>query len=72
MLTMVMANPIQFMMVNPVPTNSFGAVLALIAEYCGESPTTTIPQKIKKPIKISGDAENKNGDRIQQIPDSSS
>ena len=47
-LKIVIPKPILFTKVNPEPTNSLGAERAIIAEYCGESPTTTIPQKIRK------------------------
>jgi len=47
-LTIVIAKPILFTKVKAEPTKSLGAERAMIAEYCGESPTTTIPQKIRK------------------------
>ena len=46
MLTMVIENPIQLTMVRADPTRSCGAVLATRVENCGESPDTTIPQKM--------------------------
>ena len=46
----VIANPIQFTMVSPVPLYSAGAAVATIDENCGESEITTIPQ-IHKHIK---------------------
>jgi len=49
----VIAKPILFTKVNAEPINSFGAEIAIIAEYCGESPTTTIPQNIRK-VKNTG------------------
>ena len=45
-LTMVIENPIQFTMVRADPTRSCGAALATNVENCGESPDTTIPQKM--------------------------
>ena len=56
MLTMVMAKPMQLTIVRADPTSSFGAVYATRVENWGESPTTTIPQKIKKERNNFGEA----------------
>ena len=64
--------PILFTKVNPEPTNSLGAERAIIAEYCGESPTTTIPQKIRKNKKTVNGVQNIIGDIKQQILESKS
>jgi hypothetical protein len=61
--------PILFTIVNPVPTSSLGADSAIIAEYCGESPMTTIPQKIRKVRKIGADVLNIRGEIKQQKPE---
>ncbi len=55
MLTIVIENPIQLTIVKADPTSSLGAAWATRAENWGESPTTTIPQKIRNPKKISGE-----------------
>ena len=47
-LMMVMKKPMQLTIVRADPTSSLGAVYATRVENWGESPTTTIPQKIKK------------------------
>ena len=54
-LTIVIAKPILFTKVNAEPINSLGAERAIIAEYWGESPTTTTPQKIRKVKNIGAD-----------------
>ena len=41
--------------VNPVPTNSFGADFAVRAENCGESATTVNPHINKIVRKTKGD-----------------
>ena len=56
MLMMVMKKPIQLTIVRADPTKSFGAVCATRVENWGESPTTTIPQKIRKARNILGEA----------------
>ena len=45
MLKIVIPNPIQLEIVRAEPTSSFGENAAVNAENCGESATTTIPQK---------------------------
>ena len=67
-----MAKPILFTKVNPEPTSSFGADNAIIAEYCGESPITTIPQKIRNVKKIGADVLNIKGEIKQQVPERAS
>jgi hypothetical protein len=56
MLMMVMKKPMQLTIVRADPTSSLGAVYATRVENWGESPTTTIPQKIKKDRNNSGGA----------------
>ncbi len=63
-LTTVIAKPMQFTMVSAEPTNSLGAVAALSAENCGESPTTTMPQKTMNARKAG--AGSSNAQRRQQ------
>ena len=53
---MVMKNPMLVTMVSAEPISSRGAVWAVSAENCGESPTTTIPQKMRNPKNISDEA----------------
>lgn len=70
MLTIVMANPIQFTIVSAVALDSAGAFFATRVENNGESATTAIPQIIKKPIKTAVDALEKiNGENKQQQQD---
>lgn len=47
MLMMVIKKPIQLTIVRAEPTSSLGAVCATRVENWGESPTTTMPQKIR-------------------------
>lgn len=49
MLIIVMANPIQFTMVNAVPLFAASALPATSVENKGESAITTIPQNNKNP-----------------------
>ena len=72
MLTMVIANPIQLTMVSAEPTSVGGAFLATKVENWGESPDTTVPQKIKIPKKNPADAWKNKGEKRQQIPDAAS
>lgn len=70
MLIIVMANPIQFTMVNAVPLYFGMAFCASNVENNGESAITTIPQKIKKLSNINSEfAERIKGDTKQQIHD---
>ena len=71
MLIIVIKNPILFTIVRADPTYSWGAEVATKAENCGESPATTIPQKIKNPRYISNGREKIRGERTQHIPDAS-
>src|SRR3982074_3498037 len=48
MLKIVMAKPMQLAIVSAEPTRWRGALCALSAENCGESPTTTTPQNSRK------------------------
>ena len=50
-LTILMAKPIQFTKVSPVPFNSVGTDAATMVENWGESETTTIPQMHNKAMK---------------------
>ena len=69
MLKIVIKKPMLVTIVNAVPINSLGAVLAVRAEYCGESPTTTIPQKIRNAINTGSGAKKNKGDNKQHNPD---
>lgn len=70
MLMMVMEKPIQLTMVSNVPFDSSGAFWATKVENRGESPTTTIPQKNKKPKNTGNEfCIRKNGDSRQQQQD---
>ena len=71
-LNIVIAKTTLFTKVNAEPINSFGAERAIIAEYWGESPTTTIPQKIRNVRNIVVDVENIRGEIKQQQPDNAS
>ncbi len=72
MLAMVMANPIQLAMVKAEPISSLGAYCAFRVKNCGESPTTTIPQKIRNSNNTGRGAKKNNGDNRQQMPDAES
>lgn len=70
MLTIVIANPIQFTIVSAVALDSAGAFCATSVENNGESATTAIPQISKNPIKTGSDAKAKTkGESKQQQQD---
>ncbi len=69
MLTIVIANPIQFDIVSAVPLNSGGAAAAIIVENCGESEITNMPQRHKAIINNCGGSKNNSGETKQNIPD---
>lgn len=70
MLTMVIANPIQFTMVSDVPLDSCGAFCATKVENNGESVITAIPQVNKKAIRTVAELfKSANGDIKQQVHD---
>src|SRR5688572_6867468 len=72
MLRMEIAKPTQFAMVSAEPNSARGAFCALSVENCGESPTTTTPQKRRK-ARNSGVGAWKNiGDTAQHSPDAQS
>ena len=71
MLTIVIVNPIQFMIVSAEPLDSSAAFWATSVENSGESAITTNPQKKRKTINVRGEAiERKKGERIQHNPES--
>ena len=73
MLTIVIANPIQFTIVSAVPLSLEGAFWATIVENNGESAITTIHQNNKKEInKTSCCVKNIKGDITQQTQDKKS
>ena len=69
MLIIVIANPIEFTIVNAVPLVSGSVFVATRVENKGESAITTNPQKIKKLTKIKGLLENTKGEIRQHKPD---
>ena len=72
MLTIVIANTMQFTIVNELPRISGAAFLAISVENIGESPTTVIPQTKKKTSKSAGDpCISASGDTRQQAPETS-
>ena len=69
MLKIVMAKPIQFTRVNPVPFNSLGNDDATKFENWGESAVTAIPHK-HHTTKNNDDEDQKNtGDSKQHRPE---
>lgn len=69
MLTILIAKPIQFTKVSPVPVNSEGMAAATKLENCGESAVTAMPQR-HHPIKNSAEgSSNSKGDKRQSNPD---
>jgi len=67
MLTIVIANPIQFTIVNEVPRDSSGAFCAITVENRGESAITTRPQKNKNRSNTESTPLNRNsGENKQQ------
>src|SRR5687768_3261217 len=72
MLTIVIAKPIELPMVSADPTHSRGAFFALSAESCGESPTTTMPQKTRNARNTGVGAWKRSGDSAQNNPDEAS
>ena len=66
----VIANPIQFTIVNEVPLDSSATFCATSVEKSGESAITTNPQKNKKAISTVEELFNKNnGESKQQQQD---
>lgn len=73
MLTMVIEKPRQFTIVRAVPREVVGAFWATSVENRGESATTVIPQKKRKPISAGAEGLAKNkGDTRQHPPDNAS
>ena len=69
MLTIVIANPIDVTIVNPVPLFAAGADWATRVENCGESDTTVNPQINKINRKKSEEKLKIIGDIKQHTPD---
>ena len=70
-LTIVIANPIQFTIVNEDPRDSSGAFWAISVENNGESAITTRPQKNKNRSNAVIEVLNRNnGERRQQRQES--
>ena len=66
MLTIVIENPIQFVMVNADPRVSSTAFCATNVENSGESATTTIPQNKRKTITSEVELPNRKiGEKMQ-------
>ena len=53
-LTTLIAKPMQLTIVSADPTYALGAVAALSAENCGESPATAKPQTTRKAANPAG------------------
>ena len=68
-LPMVIAKPIELVMVRAVPLNSAGAAAATIVENCGESDITTIPQIHSAKMKNCSCNPKSRGDTKQKIPE---
>lgn len=66
---MVMAKPIQFTKVKPVPFNSLGIAAATKFENWGESAVTAIPQKHQTPKNNVVDDKKSIGDNKQHVPE---
>ncbi len=70
MLTIVIANPIQFTMVSAVPLSFASALWATNVENKGESAITTNPQNNKNTnTTVNEVVENSKGEIRQQIPE---
>lgn len=71
MLTIVIAKPMQLMIVNELPLDSTGAFWATSVENSGESAITAILHTNRKTMKVTVEPANRNnGDRMQQAQDS--
>ena len=67
---MVIAKPILFTMVSAVPFDSAKVLFATKVENKGESAITTMPQKVRIPIKIRLESIKKNkGEKTQHTQD---
>ena len=69
MLAIVMAKPMQFTSVSPVPLSSFGTDEATRLENWGESAVTAIPQMHHTVKKRDIGIWNKKGDERQNNPE---
>ena len=70
MLTIVIAKPIQFTIVNDAPLDPAGAFLATMVENSGESAITVIPHINRNITSVDNEPLNKNkGENKQQAPD---
>ena len=68
-LTIVMLKPMQVTIVSAVPLYAGSAFCATMAENCGESDTTVIPQVSRKKMKTGKGAFTRKSERMQHRPE---